>query len=468
MLRELLLWLAGLSAAALLAAAPAGATRPLALGFSSDPALSLIRVPARIPWIGRAVGDGAGIVRVNLDWAQVAPARPRGFNAGDPGSHGYNWAATDSSVRELSARGLRVLLTVFDAPAWAQGRHRPANATPGTWRPDPRALAAFATAAARRYDGAYPLSAPLPRVGLWQAWNEPNLGYYLSPQWTRSHGRFQPASPGIYRQLLNAFYGGVKSVSGSNLVVTGGTAPYGDGPGGARMQPVAFDRSLFCLRGSALRPTSCPDPPHLDVLSHHPYATGGPLQHAFNADDAAVPDVRKLARVLHAAERYGHVLPRTRKRLWVTEISWDSSPPDPHGVPIARQARWLEQSLYVLWRQGVDTVLWLQIVDSPPIPDYADSYQAGVYFLSRAPKPAAVAYRFPFVVQRLGHARVLAWGRAPAPGQLSIQVLDHGRWRTLRRLGVQAGEVFAPTLKLRGRATLRAQLGSQTSLTWGA
>ena len=111
------------------------------------------------------------------------------------------------------------------------------------------------------------------------------------------------------------------------------------------MQPVAFDRALFCLRNNArLTPVSCPDPPHLDALSHHPYGIGGPLWHALNADDVAVPDVYKLARVLHAAERARHVLPAGAKRLWVTELSWDTSPPDPNGVPAAKQARWLEQA----------------------------------------------------------------------------------------------------------------------------
>ena len=47
----------------------------------------------------------------------------------------------------------------------------------------------------------------LPRVRYWQPWNEPNLSYYLAPQWTRAGGRWVAASPVIYRGLLNAVYG---------------------------------------------------------------------------------------------------------------------------------------------------------------------------------------------------------------------------------------------------------------------
>ncbi len=160
------------------------------------------------------------------------------------------------------------------------------------------------------------------------------------------------------------------------------------------------------------------------------------------------------------------MLPRGHKRLWVTEISWDSSPPDPNGVPILTQARWLEQSLYVLWRQGVDTVMWYQLIDSPPIPDYGSTYQAGVYYLNGAPKPSAIAYRFPFVTQRLNHRRIRAWGRAPVGGTARLEILRSGHWTTLRQLTVGARGIFQTTLNLSGRATLRAQIGSQTSLKW--
>lgn len=444
----------------------------LTIGFSADPALTGDTPAATTIWIPRAVAGGARIVRVNLTWAQVAPVvRPSSFIASDPASPGYNWGTVDAAVRDLTSQGLQVLLNISAAPTWAEGPNPPANASPGTWRPDPGQFASFATAAALRYDGRFPdplrPGAFLPRVRYWQAWNEPNLAYYLSPQWTPVAGGWAPASPPIYRQLLNAFYRAVKRVSSSNFVVTAGTAPYGDPPGGQRMPPVAFDRALFCLRDDArLTPVSCPDPPHLDALSHHPYGIGGPLWHALNPDDAAVPDMYKIDRVLRAAERVGHVQPAGPKQLWVTELSWDSSPPDPNGIPVSEQARWLEQGLYVLWRQGVDTVLWLQIVDAPPIPSYGATYQAGLYYLDGAAKPAAQAFRFPFVTQRLNSAQIGAWGRSPAAGNVAIERLRGRRWVLVRRLTVRAGQVFTANLVVRGRAILRAQVGGQTSLVW--
>ncbi len=233
------------------------------------------------------------------------------------------------------------------------------------------------------------------------------------------------------------------------------------------MPPVAFDRDLFCLNDNArLTPRSCPDPPHLDALSHHPYGVGGPLWHALNPDDAAVPDLYKIARVLNAAERAHHVLPRGRKHLWVTEVSWDSKPPDPGGIPINRQARWVEQTMYVLWSQGVDTILWLQIIDSPPVPSYGATNQGGMYYLDGEAKPAALALRFPFVTQRLNRSRVEAWGQAPHGGWLTIQTRNASRWQSVRRLRLGAHQVFRVALPIRGRVVMRAEIGSLRSLTW--
>jgi hypothetical protein len=454
------------------ASAPPARAQGLTIGFSADPALTGNSPAADAIWTPRAVAEGAGMVRVNVVWSQVAPlVRSSSFDPAEPASPGYNWSVADAAVRDLSSHGLQVLLNVTGAPTWAEGPNPPPGIQPGTWRPDAAQFASFATAAAVRYDGRFPdplhPGAFLPRVRYWQPWNEPNLSLYLSPQWTQARGGWAPASPVIYRQLLNAFYTAVKRVSSSNFVVTAGTAPYGDAPGGERMPPVAFDRTLFCLHGNArLTPVRCPDPPHLDAVSHHPYGIDGPLWHALNPDDAAVPDVYKIARVLRAAEQVGHVKPAGPKRLWATEISWDSSPPDPDGVPVAEQARWIEQALYVLWRQGVDTVLWLQIVDAPPIPSYGSTYQSGLYYLDGTAKPAAQAFRFPFVTRRRDRGHIEAWGRAPRGGKLTIEQRRRGRWAVLRRLAVRTDQVFTAVLPVRGSAALRAQSDPDTSLVW--
>jgi hypothetical protein len=208
----------------------------------------------------------------------------------------------------------------------------------------------------------------------------------------------------------------------------------------------------------------CGNPAHLDILDHHPYEIGGPLQHALNPPDVSIPDMGKLTRLLRAARRAGTVVPRRTERLWVTEIGWSSRPPDPYGVPLMRHARWLEQGLYVLWRQGVSAVCWLLAEDPPGSPK--TNFDAGMFFSDGRPKPAVTAFRFPFVAARQDASTIRVWGRAPATGIVLIQRLSSRHWHTLKRLKTSEHAVFFVPLSLRGRALLRAREGAVLGLTW--
>src|SRR6185503_11234469 len=137
--------------------------RAMQVGFY-DPVFASADPLERDLWLDRARGAGADVVRVQLGWAQAAPSRPA--HPEDPADPAYRWAGVDAAVADATARGLRVLLSIETAPAWAEQGARPAAAAPGSWQPDPGALGAFAQAAARRYAGA---------VRAWQIWNEPNL-----------------------------------------------------------------------------------------------------------------------------------------------------------------------------------------------------------------------------------------------------------------------------------------------------
>ena len=407
---------------------------------------------------------------LSASWAGIAPASPRSdFRPSDPSDPQYRWEGLDGAVRDAASRGLTVALSVTQAPTWAEGAGRPADAPAGTWRPSSSAFGAFAAAIARRYSGTTvdASGATLPRVRNWQAWGEPNLSVRLGPQWMRQGSRLQPASPAIYRSLLNAFYGGVKGVHADNQVITAGTAPYGDPrPGGARMMPALFVRTLLCVgAGRRPRPQPCSGPAHFDALAHDPYSVGSPSRRAINPDDVSVPDLAKLTKPLRVAERSGRALPRARKRLWVTELSWDSNPPDPQGVPVATQALWLEEAFYVLWRQGVDTITWYNVRDQAPIPDYGSTYQSGVYLRDGTPKPSARAYRFPLVLER-ARKGVRVWGMSPASGVVSIQRRKGRRWVGAARFRGRAGATFFKTLRLPRKVTARAVISGQSSLSF--
>jgi Cellulase (glycosyl hydrolase family 5) len=455
------------AAGALAVAAGTPAARALDLGFSDG----AFTQPDAQTWLQRSVAAGADMVRIDIGWVAPQTAqRPPGFNARNPADPHYNFTQADTSIKLATQLGLRVLVTFTGAPPWAEGPGRPPGAQPGSWRPSPSALEDYGAAIAKRYSGGFPDPADpghmLPRVAAFQVWNEPNLSLYLSPQW--SNGR--AAAPVLYRQMLNAFYRGVKSVNPRAVVVTAGTAPFGDPGEGSRIPPVTFWRDVLCLKtaGSGLAAASCPDPAHFDVLAHHPYAVGSPTTPALDPGDVSIADLAKLTTLLRAAERFGTALPRERRPLWITEVDYNSYPPDPGGVPINEQARWLEQTLAVLSREGAQAIFWEQVGDQPPIPSYGATAQSGVYYLDGQPKPALSAYRFPFVAWRMGRSSLDVWGRAPASGRLLVQQLAGSRWKTIRRLNERRDATFLIQVSDPGQVELRAQMAGQASLVWHA
>jgi hypothetical protein len=408
----------------------------------------------------RAVGANIGIVGVNIGWRAIAPTRPaRPRNPADPA---YDWSQADAIVRQAQQRGLPVLITVTFAPDWAEGPGQARALFDGTWKPDAHALGDFAHALARRYSGNF---GNLPRVRYFEPWSEPNLPGLLEPQYR--HGR--PVSPEIYKRMANAFYAGVKSVHRDNRMIGPALAPFGDpnscSGSGCRVRPIKFLRQLFCLKDRRkLKPVSCPDPVNLDVVSHHPIGPGPPTRHAINPDDATSGDLSRVMRVVRAAQRHGTIRPKgIHRQLWATESWWLSDPPSPSGVRPPKQARWVEQGLYVWWKDGARVAIQQPLRDNPSSPFRG----AGLIFSDGRPKPSYTAFSFPFVTDRRSHRRVLAWGKSPAMGTVKIQMRKgHRGWKTVKRRSVKDGQVFTAPLRLRGKAKLRAKIGSQTSLTW--
>jgi hypothetical protein len=459
-----LLAAAALVCAALISSPTAHAARGLQTGIY-EPDFTNADTAVQTQAFDRTVQTRAGFSLIYVSWSAVAPdSKPLGFNASNPAAPDYEWGATDAAVRDASARGLQVLLAIVNAPSWAEGAGRPSSqvAPPGTWKPDPAALGEFTRAIATRYSGHF---AALPAVHYWQLWAEPNLGVNLSPQFEGN----TPVGFNVYRPMLDAFYANLKAVSSQNVVVSGGTAPYGGltparGLTYQRMQPLTFWKGLLCeplgkkkkkkrkkgRQASAAAIPGC-TPPRFDVAAHHAINVGGPTRHAINPNDASTPDIGRLRRIL----RKGGA---GNKPIWNTEIWWNSNPPS-RGVSLKTQARYLSQSFYLLWKQGVSAVFWFELRDlqqngRDPIPT------CGLFFRDYTPKPSFQAFRFPFAVERISRGSVRVWGMAPGAGPVSITSRGHH----VKTLKAGANRVFVGLIHLRSRARLKAKQGSESSL----
>lgn len=451
---------------AAICAGPAQAKRGIDVGLTDG----VFNGAERAPWLDRAQSARAESILLGASWAGIAPGvKPSREQARNPGFSGYSWADLDASVRATAARGMRPSFLVTGAPAWAEGRKRPSfeKAAAGTWKPSPSKLGDFARAIAKRYSGSFDpdgvLGAPkLPRVRDYQLWAEPNLATYLTPQYKKR----RYVAPRHYRKMLRGFFDGINAVDRKNAVITGGTAPYGDFfRGGRRIPPVAFWREVLCLKGRrALNPTGCKKPAKFDVLAHHPINIGRPQRHAQNPDDASTPDIGRIKRVLRKAQRADTVLPGGKKKIWATEIWWDSKPPDPNGVPERKHAKYLADSFYLLWKQGVKRVVWFQIRDQDCGSNCAASPQTGLFLRNGTPKLAYDAFRFPFVAKARGKRTVYVWGLAPNGGKVIIERKRNGAWRKVAQTEAGGNRVFAKKFRLAGGAKLRARAGGDNSL----
>ncbi len=393
----------------------------------------------------RARSAGASAVRIVVLWSRVAPERP--LNPADPGDPAYRWDDVDRAIRLADQNGLQPIVDLVNAPRWAAATGpNPAEA------PDPVEFGRFAKAAAARYSGSV---AGLPRVRYWQAWNEPNLELYLKPQYVGT----TPFSPGWYRGMVNQFAEAVKSIHTDNLVIAGGTAPFGHD---VNMAPLRFMRDLLCLSPS-LEPT-CKETIHLDIWAHHPYTSGGPTHHANSPSDVSLGDLPEMRRVLVAAVKAGNIVSSRPVEFWVTEFSWDTNPPDPKAVPIQLQARWVAEALYRMWSAGVSLVTWFTLRDEPLDLSF---YQSGLFFRGTSlatarPKPAFTAFRFPVVGIPIRHG-FLVWGRSPSgtPGSVIVEQSFKGGWNRLAILRTDRFGIFQKSFKRPATGRVRAQLAGR-------
>jgi hypothetical protein len=315
--------------------------------------------------------------------------------------------------------------------------------------PSPVDLGQFAKAAASRYSGSFP---NLPRVRYWQVWNEPNLTLYLTPQLSGS----TPVSPGWYRDMVNRFAEGVKSIHPANPVIAGGQSPFGNS---VNLPPLRFMRELLCLTAS-LKP-KCKEKTHFDIWAHHPYTSGGPTHHANDPGDVSIGDLPEMRRVLLAGVKAGNVVSNGPVKFWVTEFSWDTNPPDPKAVPINLQSRWVAEALYRMWKDGVTLVTWFTLRDEPITQGF---FQSGLFFggtsLAKArPKPTFTAFRFPLVGIPVRHGFVV-WGRTPAGRRRSVIVEQtfKGGWSRIATLRTDGSGIFQKTFKRPATGSVRARL----------
>jgi Cellulase (glycosyl hydrolase family 5) len=344
-----------LVAAAAPAAALAAARMPI--GFQDDAAFRWSNdAPAQLDLAQQA---HASIIRTVVDWYQVAPRQPA--NPADSFDAAYNFNDLDALVQNAAARNIRLLLTIWGTPRWANGGRTP-NYAP-TRLAD---LTQFARALADRYSGRHP---GLPYVGRYSVWNEPNLGIFLSPEFGE---KGQIVGPGIYAGLYRAAYAGIKVGNPMALVAIGETSNQGrdhrltGAP--VSVAPGTFARLLALQKG--LR---------FDAYAEHPYATRPNLPPNERVNWPNVT-LGMLPRFEQSLDLWFH----RQVPVWITEYAYQTTPAARFGVTPTQQAAYLTQALRTLRVDpNVQMFIWFVFRDSATA-----TWKSGLFTQSGTSKPA--------------------------------------------------------------------------------
>lgn len=420
------------------------AARPLSLGLD-EPALSNTERSASVAERIKAVG--AEHVRIGGGWASVAPSgstKPDGFDARNPADPAYKWAAVDRAVIAATARGITPYLLLSGAPQWARQGTPPssANAGGGAWRPSAPDFADFAHAAATRYNGSFVDPAtgglPLPRVKIFQAWNEPTLPLFLAP-----------TSVDLYRSLLNAMYDAVKAVQPDATVVTAGLSPVRSSEKAAF--PKRFAEEFLCItpRNGTFAKRPCPVKAKFDAFSVHPYSLKAtPNQRAQIDGNMFVADVIDFRKMLDRATKLRSVAVNGKKPLWVTEFAWFTNPPNRTvGDEPALAADRASIAIHKLWRSGVELITWYLLEDASG----GIVKGGGLVAADGSYKDTVRSFTFPFYAEQRKR-RAYIWGIAPAGKAQRVLIQRRTRsqrFRTVKRVTPRSDGMFIVRMRAR-------------------
>ena len=307
------------------------------------------------------------IVRINLNWPDVAKRRPA--HPQDPSDPAYDWDLYDRAVRYADQNNIKVMLSILFTPSWANGG-KPGNVPPSNYAD----LRNFAYAAAERYSGHYIPNTDdfderyLPAVKYWLAWNEPN-----NPNWLRqtSGGRF--VSPRSYAKICSAIWTGVHFTSfAGEKVGCGATGPRGNNQARSSrpsMSPLAF---MAAARKAGMK--------HLDAYAHHPYY-GRPNESPAARPGGSAVTLGNIGVLIKQANKLFR-----RKPIWITEYGYQTPPDRQFGVSFATQARYLAQA-YAIGRRTrqLTIMIWFMLRDDTNL---SVGWQSGFLTAAGKKKPS--------------------------------------------------------------------------------
>jgi hypothetical protein len=316
-----------------------------------------------------------------------------------------------------------------------------------------------------------------PLVDQYLIWNEPNIPGWLLPQWDCKSRRCTLAAPHIYRNLVRAAVPAIRGVDPSAHVLIGELAPIGASTGSratSRIAPLPFLRAMACVdeKYKRIRTGRCRSfkPARADAIGYHPHGVkNAPDVANRNKDEAQVADLPRLFGVLDRLSRLKRLVPARSRRFDVhlTEFGYQTSPPDhATGITLAQQALYLQQAAYVAWRHPrIRSLVHYQWLDEPVHYRGTGSlayagWQSGLLLVDGTPKPAAVMFPNPFLIDRKAGAKTARfWGQVRPGGShvVTLQLRRRGSstWSAVAAIPTDARGFWTRVLPVEASAEYR-------------
>ncbi len=231
-------------------------------------------------------------------WAMIEP------NAPINGVHAYDWSTLDAFVASARSRGVRIVYTIYQTPAWAatSSAADPYGAAGGASMPAQVSYySSFAGALATRYRG---------QIAAYEVWNEPDISF-----WT--------GTPEQMAQLEAACVSAVRAADPQALIVSPPTSG-----GGTYLNQLAwFERFLAAGGGQGT-----------DVIACHLYS------------DKPEDDLGRIDALRQLLGVYG----LGGKPIWNCEtgLGYDGS-----STP-GEVAAYVSRTYVLNWAKGLDLMAW--------------------------------------------------------------------------------------------------------------
>jgi len=384
----------------------------------------------------------AGLVRVDVRWANVEPRR---------GVYDQAYLTELQNRIQLAAGdGLQVIVTLYGTPAWASDHslwgYAPPSYAKGVYHsfyppaanrlPD---FQAFATKLASTFVG---------DVTGYECRNEPNLWSSIYPQRTATDAAFGVRR---YAAMLTVFSAGIHAGDPHALVIAGATGPTGL-DNALSTDPIRFAKLLRGLVSSSV----------FDAYSHHPYAVGGTSR-------VAPEDMPEYPRRQVNLANIGALLKIfPGKPFYLTEYGYYTQYSLSFGIWVSEptQASYLIRAYRFAARfPQIKALVWFPYHDSSGANELFGAY-SGLVTMAGAYKPSWFAFSGDNTLAltaahkgggsfRLAGKLTTSLGGLAGKSLTVSRRLPGGKWRVVKTVKTGTGGAYHLWVKVTGRAWFR-------------